>query len=94
MALQILFLERLFRKSFLIWYSEHMSFQAYIDNIYSKTNKTPEDFKRLAEKAGLLKTGTKATQITDWLKKEHGLGLGHARAIYLLLKPCVGKDQK
>lgn len=29
-----------------------MSFQAYLDNIKAKTGKTPEDFKKAAEKAG------------------------------------------
>jgi hypothetical protein len=37
-----------------------MSFQAYIDNIKAKTGKTPEEFKQLAEKKGLLKPGVKA----------------------------------
>ncbi len=32
-----------------------MTFQAYIDNIKAKTGKSPEDFKKLAEKKGLLK---------------------------------------
>lgn len=32
-----------------------MSFQAYIDNIKAKTGKTPEDFKKIATKKGLLK---------------------------------------
>jgi predicted 3-demethylubiquinone-9 3-methyltransferase (glyoxalase superfamily) len=34
-----------------------MSFQAYIDNIKTKTGKTPEDFREIAEKKGLLKPG-------------------------------------
>ncbi len=34
-----------------------MSFQAYIDNIKTKTGKTPGDFKKLADKKGLLKPG-------------------------------------
>ncbi len=34
-----------------------MSFQAYIDNIKAKTGKKPEDFKKIAEKKGLLKPG-------------------------------------
>jgi hypothetical protein len=34
-----------------------MFFQAYMDNIKTKTGKTPEDFKKLAEKKGLLKPG-------------------------------------
>jgi Domain of unknown function (DUF4287) len=67
-----------------------MSFQAYIDNIKAKTGKTPEDFRDLAKARGLLAAGTKATQITDWLKADFGLGHGHAMAIYATLKPHVG----
>ncbi len=63
-----------------------MSFRAYIDNIQEKTGKTPDDFRREAEQAGLLTPETKATQITDWLKDEYGLGHGHAMAIYKTLK--------
>jgi hypothetical protein len=29
-----------------------MTFQAYIDNIYKKTGKTPDDFRKLAKKNG------------------------------------------
>ncbi len=46
-----------------------MSFQAYIDNIKSKTGKTPEDFKKLAEKKGLLKPDVKA-MANRWLAQE------------------------
>jgi len=63
-----------------------MSFQAYIDNIKAKTGKTPEDFKELAEKKGLLKLDVKAMEVVGWLKKEHGLGQGHAMAIYATFK--------
>ena len=59
-----------------------MSFQAYIDNIKTKTGKSPEDFKKLAEKKGLLKPGVKAMEIVNWLKEDFGLGHGHAMAIY------------
>lgn len=45
-----------------------MTFQAYIDNIYKKTGKTPDDFRKLAEKKGLLKPGVKAMQIVAWLQ--------------------------
>ena len=67
-----------------------MSFQAYLDNIQSKTGKTPDDFRRLAEVRGLaasgaLLPGVKATQVTDWLKADFGLGHGHAMAVYALL---------
>ncbi len=63
-----------------------MSFQAYIDNIKAKTGKSPEDFKKLAEKKGLLKPDVKAMEIVAWLKKDHGLGHGHAMAIYATFK--------
>ena len=68
-----------------------MSFQAYINNIKEKTGKTPDDFKMLAEKKGFMKDGKlvpaiKATEITDWLKKEFDLGHGHAMAIYASFK--------
>jgi Domain of unknown function (DUF4287) len=72
-----------------------MSFQAYIDNIKAKTGKSPDDFKKLAEAKGFLQKGklnpaVKATQITDWLKKEFELGHGHAMAIYATFK---GKEK-
>lgn len=68
-----------------------MSFQAYIDNIKSKTGKTPDDFKKLAEKKGFIVNGkmnpsVKATEITNWLKEEFELGHGHAMAIYAAFK--------
>jgi len=67
-----------------------MSFQAYIDNIKAKTGKTPKDFIALAKKKGFIKADgeitVRATQITDWLKSEFGLGHGHAMAIYMTFK--------
>ena len=68
-----------------------MSFQAYIDNIKTKTGNTPADFKKLAEKKGFIIDGklnpkTKATEITNWLKEEFELGHGHAMAIYATFK--------
>jgi hypothetical protein len=68
-----------------------MSFQAYIDNIKTKTGNTPDDFKKLAEKKGFLKDGqiiktVKATEITNWLKEEFELGHGHCMAIYSTFK--------
>ena len=64
-----------------------MSFQAYINNIKAKTGKSPDDFKKLAEKKGFLKDGqlvetAKATEIINWLKEEFKLGHGHAMALY------------
>src|SRR5580765_7509373 len=69
-----------------------MSFQAYLDNIKAKTGKTPEDFKKLAQKKGLLSTSTKAGEIVAWLKQDFDLGHGHAMAIYALFKGL--KEQK
>jgi len=68
-----------------------MSFQAYIDNIKTKTGKSPEDFARLATEKGFLEKGklkpsVKAGEIVDWLKKDFDLGHGHAMAIYALFK--------
>jgi hypothetical protein len=71
-----------------------MSFQAYLDNIKEKTGKTPEDFKALAEKKGLLKPGVKAGEIVAWLKEDFGLGHGHAMAIYAVFSDAKTGDKK
>ena len=76
-----------------------MSFQAYIDNIKTKTVKTPEDFKKLAAKKGFLqkgdlKDGVKAGEIVNWLKKDFDLGHGHAMAIYAVFKGIKQSKQK
>ena len=68
-----------------------MSFQAYLDNIQTKTGKTPDDFQAMAAEKGFtrdgaLAPGVKAGQIIDWLKQDFGLGHGHAMAIVALLK--------
>jgi hypothetical protein len=60
-----------------------MSYQAYIDNIYSKTGKTPDDFLAAAKEKGMVGPEVKVMQIVDWLKKDYGLGHGHAMAIVL-----------
>lgn len=68
-----------------------MSFQAYLDNIKTKTGKTLEDFKKLGEEKGFLKNGqvvptVKASEITNWLKETFDLGHGHAMAVYATFK--------
>jgi len=63
-----------------------MTFQAYLDNIQKQTGLAPDDFVRLATEKGFTQPGTKATQITDWLKADYKLGHGHAMAIVKLLK--------
>ncbi len=56
---------------------DNKAFQSYLDNIKAKTGKTPEDFRVLAAKKGLLKNG----EIVAWLKADFELGHGHANAI-------------
>jgi len=68
-----------------------MTFQAYLDNIQKKTGKSPNDFRKLAEKKGFLQNGklkpdVKAGTIVAWLKEDFMLGHGHAMAIYALYK--------
>jgi hypothetical protein len=66
-----------------------MSFQAYLDNIQKKTGKSPDDFRKMADKKGFVKKGelvVKAGDIVKWLKEDYDLGHGHSMAIYALLK--------
>lgn len=68
-----------------------MSFQAYLDNIKSKTGKSIDDFKVIAEEKGFLQNGklvstTKAGQIVEWLKEDFDLGHGHSMAIFAAFK--------
>ena len=68
-----------------------MSFQAYLDNVETKTGKSAEALKALAIAKGLadaagLAPGVKAGAIIDWLKQDFGLGHGHAMAIVAYIK--------
>ena len=68
-----------------------MSFQAYLNNIQTKTGQSPADFRRLADGKGYLADGklrgdVKAGTIIEWLKSDFGLGHGHAMAVVALLK--------
>jgi hypothetical protein len=54
-----------------------MSFQAYLDSVKAKTGKTLRDLAGLAAQKGLTKHG----EIVAWLKRDFGLGHGHANAI-------------
>jgi hypothetical protein len=62
-----------------------MSFQAYLDNIETKTGKTPNDFVALACKKGF-SSESKAGEIVDWLKEDFDLGRGHAMALVHVIK--------
>ena len=57
-----------------------MSFQAYLDNIETKTGLTPRQFIELAEEKGFGPT-TKAGEIVAALADDYGLGRGHAMAL-------------
>ncbi len=57
-----------------------MSFQAYLDNIETKTGLTPRQFIELATERGF-GPETKATPILEWLAADYGLGRGHGMAL-------------
>ncbi len=67
-----------------------MTYKAYIDNIYAKTGKTPEDYRKLAKEKGLVKY----SDLLKWLKTDCGLGHGHANAIILYIQnPGLAKKK-
>jgi hypothetical protein len=59
-----------------------MSFQAYLDNVEEKTGKTPKQFIAEAKQKNI----TEFKDIIAWLKKDYGLGLGHARAVAYVIQ--------
>lgn len=63
-----------------------MSFQAYLDNIKSKTGKSPEDFKKQLESEKALNNEFKAGDLVKWLKEKYDLGHGHSMAIWAVFK--------
>jgi hypothetical protein len=68
-----------------------VSFQAYLDNIQTKTGKTPDQFRQWGVDRGYstaqgLADGVKVGAIVAALKDEFSLGHGHAMAIVALLK--------
>ena len=71
-----------------------MSFQAYLDNIESKTGKTPNEFIALAKEKGFDDPATKAGTIVAWLKEDFDLGRGHAMAIVHVIKNGAQIDDK
>ena len=62
-----------------------MSFQAYLDNIETKTGKTPNEFIALAHDKGF-GADSKPSEIIAWLKADFGLGHGHAMAMEHVIK--------
>jgi hypothetical protein len=72
-------------------YNKFISFQAYMDNFKTKTGKSPEDFKKLAARKGMIekgeiKEGIKAGEIVVWLKSAFYLRHGHAMALVAFFK--------
>ena len=63
-----------------------MSFQAYLDNIETKTGLTPREFVALAQQRGLDQPSVKSAQVVQWLKDDFGLGRGHAMALVHVIK--------
>jgi hypothetical protein len=63
-----------------------VTFQAYLDNIRSKTGKTPDDFHALAKRKGLIGPTLTASRLIAWLKEDFDLGHGHAMAIWAVFK--------
>lgn len=70
-----------------------MSFQAYLDNIESKTGLTPRQFIDLARQRGFDET-TKSTPIVQWLKDDYDLGRGHAMALVHVITKGAAIDAK
>jgi Domain of unknown function (DUF4287) len=67
-----------------------VTYKAYIDNIQAKTGKSPEDYRKMAAEKGLVKYG----ELLNWLKKDCGLGHGHANAIILYIQDPVLAKKK
>ena len=67
-----------------------MTYKAYLDNIYAKTGKTPEDYLKMAKAKGLVEYG----DLLKWLKTVCGLGHGHANAIILYIQDPEGAKEK
>ena len=63
-----------------------MTFQAYMDNIYKKTGKRPEQFFAAAKERELVGPDAKAGPVVAWLKQDFALGHGHAMAIWEAFK--------
>ena len=62
-----------------------MSFQAYLDKVEEKTGLTPRQLIEQAHARGF-DEDSKAGDIVDWLKHDHGLGRGHAMAVVHVIR--------
>ncbi len=67
-----------------------MTYKAYLENIYAKTGKSAEDYRKMAAEKGLTKHG----DLLKWLKTDCGLGHGHANAVILYIRdPALAKKK-
>lgn len=71
-----------------------MSFQAYLDNIETKTGLTPRQFIELARVKGYDAPDVKAGVIVQWLSDDYDLGRGHAMALVHVIKNGPKIDAK
>jgi hypothetical protein len=71
-----------------------MSFQAYLDNIETKTGLTPRQFVALAHEKGLDRPGVKAGEILAWLKDDYEMGRGHGMALVHVIQKGPRIDEK
>ena len=67
-----------------------MTYKAYLDNIYAKTGKTPDDYLKMAKEKRLVKY----SDLLKWLKTDCGLGHGHANAIILYIQDPEAAKKK
>jgi uncharacterized protein YcnI len=63
-----------------------VTFEAYMNNIRTKTGKVPKDFFDEAVASGILRPDTKTMEFVAWLKQSSGLGHGHAMAVWEAFK--------
>lgn len=62
-----------------------MSYQAYLDALEAKCGRTSQQLLDEAVERGFGPT-TKPADVLAWLAQDHGLGRGHAMALYGVLK--------
>ena len=67
-----------------------MTYKGYLDNVYAKTGKTAEDYRKMAKEKGL----ARYSELLQWLKADCGLGHGHANAIILYIQDPESAKKK
>lgn len=62
-----------------------MSYQSYLDNIEKQTGKTPQQIIELANSEGF-NYKSRTGEVVAWLKRDLGIGHGHAMAMAGVIK--------